>query len=320
MSKNIIPKRIYLDTKDWITLARVENGLETDYGLIEVLQKIKKLSESGEVVFPISFSHLEDIMIRKDDESRNKLIDFIMSISKGYVLQPYTFHMQEEVVNAACHRLGYPSVYDIKSKILYKGLPFILSTGYEITAKNVPEELIKKMKEEAEKPETMSKFLKDGEFSEYFRKDRKIIDGAAQNMEKNRKEKMKIDKEKRFNEAIAHYIYDIICPHLAKFLIGATKEQKDQIIPKDKKSMEKFLEDMPATNVSFRLTYGRDEWYEREVQPNDIADINHLAGAIPYCDIVVTEKTFGSLSQQLGLDKKYGCIVLRSLKELNKII
>lgn len=320
MSKNTPPKRIYLDTKDWIFLARVENGLETDSELTEILQKIKKLSESGEAVFPISFSHLEDIMIRNDDESRNKLIDFIMSISKGHVLQPYIFRMQEEVINAACHRLGYPSVYDIKSKILSKGLPFILSTGYEITAKNVPEELIKKMKEEAEKPETMSKFLKDGEFSEYFREDRKIIDDAAQNMEKIRKEKMKIDKEKRFNESIAHYIYDIIAPHLAKFLIGATKEQKDQIIPKDKKSMEKFLEDMPATNVSFRLTYGRDEWYERKVQPNDIADINHLAGAIPYCDIVVTEKAFGSLSQQLGLDKKYGCTVLRSLKELNKII
>ena len=102
--------------------------------------------------------------------------------------------------------------------------------------------------------------------------------------------------------------------------MGVPEELKAQIFPTDSESMEKFLKDMPSTNISFRLTYGRDEWYEREVEPNDIADINHLAGAIPYCDIVVTEKAFGSLCQQLGLDKKYDCIVLRSLKDLNKIL
>jgi len=109
-------------------------------------------------------------------------------------------------------------------------------------------------------------------------------------------------------------------PPLAKFLVGAPEDLKQKIIPNGAESMEEFFEDMPATNVSFRLTYARDELFERKVQPNDIADINHLAGAIPYCDIVVTEKTFGSMAQKLGLDKKYGCTVLRSLKELNKMI
>jgi len=176
------------------------------------------------------------------------------------------------------------------------------------------------MKEEADKPETMAKFLKDGKMAEQFSEDRKMVDDAAKNMEKNRKDKLKLNKEDRYNQAAAHFIYDIISPHFASLLATVDEETKAKVIPKDKKSMEKFLEDMPSTNISFRLTYWRDEWYEREVQPNDIADINHLAGAIPYCDIVVTEKAFGSLCQKYGLDKKYDCIVLRSLKELNKIL
>jgi len=316
--------RVYLDTNHWIKLAQVANGKENDPELIEVYKKIKKLSNSGETVFPISFSHLEDIMIRKDDESRNKLIDFIMSICNGYVLQPYTFYVQDEVINAACHRLNKPSIFDIKSLILGRGILYLVSRGYEITwnkeVADIPEELIQQMKEESDKPETMASFLKDDKMAEKFRRERTMIDDAAKNMEINRKGKMKMDKKDRFNHSIAYFLYDIVSPAIAKFLVGAPKELKSQIFPKDAKSMEKFLEDMPATNISFRLTYGRDEWYERAVQPNDIADINHLAGAIPYCDIVVTEKTFGSLCQQLGLDKKYGCTVLRSLKELKKIL
>lgn len=318
------PKRIYLDTKDWIYLSQVHYGLEKDPELVEVYEKIKKLSASGEAIFPISFSHLEDIMIRRDEASRNRLIDLIMEISKGHVLEPYTFHIQDEIINAVAHRFGKISPYDVKSNILSKGLVHIMSKGMEITwnkeAADIPDELIQKMKDEANSPKWMAKFLKDGEMAEWFQEDRKIVDDAAKNMDKNRLEKLKLEKEERFNQAAAHYIYDIISPHLASLLETADPEMIKKAVPRDKESMEKFLEDMPSTNISFRLTYARDEWYEREVKPNDIADINHLAGGIAYCDIVVTEKAFGNLAKQQGLDKKYGCVVVHSLKELNKII
>lgn len=319
-----IPKRIYLDTNDWIYLSQVHYGFPKDPELIEVYQKIKKLSDSGEAIFPISFSHLEDIMIRKDDASRNRLIDLIMDISKGNVLEPYIFHIQDEVVNAVAHRLGKITPIDIKSNILSNGIVHVMSRGINITWNkskgDIPDELIQKLKEEANKPESMTKLLKEGGMAEYFQQDRTILDEAAKNMEKNRQEKLKLKKEERYDQAAAHFIYDIISPHLASLLITSDDEMKKKVVPQDKESMEKFLEDMPSTNISFRLTYARDEWYGREVQPNDIADINHLAGGVAYCDIVVTERAFGSLCKQQKLDKKYGCIVLNSLKDLNKIL
>ena len=138
-------------------------------------------------------------MIRSDEASRNRLIDVIMDISKGYVLEPYTEHIQNEVVNAVAHRLGKVTPIDIKSEILSKGLVHIMSRGINITwnksVGNIPDELIQKMKDEADKPENMSKFLKDGQLAEYFHEDRKIIDDAAKNMEINR-----IAKHYRRNE------------------------------------------------------------------------------------------------------------------------
>ena len=210
-SEQNVPKRIYLDTKDWIYLAQVHNGLEKDLELIEVYEKIKNLSGAGADIFPISFSHLTDIMIRKDDDSRNRLIDFIVLISKGYVLQPYTFYIQYEVVNASCHRLSFPSRYDIKSLILGKGISYLVSRGYEISLnKDVvdnPEELIQKLKEEADKPESMAKFLKEGTTAEKFQKDRIIFDETAKRMDEFRKEKMKMKMKNKNASIIQSHIF-----------------------------------------------------------------------------------------------------------------
>ena len=317
------PKRIYLDTKDWIHLSQIHYGLEKDPELVEVYQKIKKLSNSGEAIFPISFPHLEDIMIRRDEESRNRLLDLIMEISKGHVLEPYIYHIQNEIINAVAHRLGKVSVYDIKSNILSKGLVHIMSRGLKITSNkpgSISEELIQKMKNEADKPENMAKFLKYGKMSKWFQKDRENLENITKNMEQNRLLKLQLDNKERYNQAAAHYIYNIIGPYFIPLLIGADEEMKKKVIPQNKEEMEKFLEDMPSINISFRLTYGRDEWYGREVELNDIADITHLTGGIAYCDIVVTEKAFGNLCKQKGLDKQYGCIIIHSLKELYKFI
>jgi len=227
MSKISSTKRIHLDTKDWITLVKVDQGIETDPELVEVYEKIKKLSDSGDAIFPISFMHLEDIMIRKDDESRNKLIDLIMEISKGYVLKPYTFFIQDEVINAACHRLGKQSMIDIKSTILGKGISHIVSKrGMKITWNkekvDLPDDLVKEMKELADKPEAMKQFLKDGGLAEQFRQDRSIVDEAAKQMEKNRQEKMKLDKKDRFNQAIGYFLYDVVSPPTSKISSWST--------------------------------------------------------------------------------------------------
>lgn len=78
---------------------------------------------------------------------------------------------------------------------------------------------------------------------------------------------------------------------------------------------------MPAINVFFKLILARDEESpERKVQSNDMVDISHLAGAIPYCDIVVIDKMFASLSKKQQLDKQYNCIVCGSLAELDSVL
>lgn len=318
------PTRIYLDSRDWIFLAKVENELEKDSDLISVYGKIKSLSDKGAAIFPISFSHLEDILINSKQEQKEKLIDTMVSISKGWVLQPYTMHLYKEISNAILHRLGADSKFNIRTDILAKGLPFIISTGYQITwnksAKSVPDDFEQQLKNLIESPQSLSMVLKDPDFSTRFKQFRKETEEFVKKMEFNRLQKQKLDKKQRYDQSIGSYLLDVVEPRLPIIPKNTDPSIIKRIIPQTKKDMEEFLEDMPSTNIVFRLTYARDEFYERPVQINDIADINHIATAIPNCDIVVMERMFASESQKLHLDKKYDCKILRSLKELNQII
>jgi hypothetical protein len=56
--------------------------------------------------------------------------------------------------------------------------------------------------------------------------------------------------------------------------------------------------------------------WDRKAQANDVADFAHLSVAVPYADIVVTEKFWTHLVRAERLDKKYNTRVTSDLLEL----
>ena len=68
------------------------------------------------------------------------------------------------------------------------------------------------------------------------------------------------------------------------------------------------MEDMPALNIHIELSLIRDkESKKRPVKCNDYYDTLHYATGLPYANIMVGEKMFGSISKRRKLDKKYDC-------------
>ncbi|MDH3490287.1 MAG: hypothetical protein OEL56_07540 [Nitrosopumilus sp.] len=124
IKSKIMTMKIFLDSKDWITLARIVSGKETDFELQKIYEKIKKLSDSETAIFPFSMFHLDDIMKRTNKESRDKVIDVMIDISKGWVMKPYILFFKKEVENATINRLGIPSIHKISSQIFGKGIAY----------------------------------------------------------------------------------------------------------------------------------------------------------------------------------------------------
>ena len=92
----------------------------------------------------------------------------------------------------------------------------------------------------------------------------------------------------------------------------------DKIIPKD--DIEQFYMSIPTALCEFTLLFNRDQQLQRPIEVNDIADIWHLTLAIPYSDIVITERMWTSICKRTKLDQKCDTIILSSIKELNKYL
>lgn len=55
---------------------------------------------------------------------------------------------------------------------------------------------------------------------------------------------------------------------------------------------------------------------DRPWKPNDIHDIDALSVAIPYCDIVVTERHFYTQVSKTTLAERFNTVILRRLEDL----
>ena len=319
--------RVYLDTNHWINLAKVHYGKETDPTLVEVYQKIKKLSDSKIAIFPISIFHLNDILKNSNKSQRDNLVDFILSISKSWSMKPFPMFLSESVENVLLQKIGVQPIHDIRSQIFGKGIAHMVGTGYDFKSdteegRKLIEQYGERWRERFESLEAMSWFLKDESFCLDVRNTvYALLGNTALTLENYRHQKQSWTKTDRFDNELQAFFYNSIEPHLLILLRKYKIENLRKFMLQTKQDFEQFLEFMPSFNILIRLTFVRDEESpERIVQPNDITDIYHFAESVPYCDIVVMEKMFASICKRTNLDKTYNCKVLSSLKELNVII
>ena len=78
-----------------------------------------------------------------------------------------------------------------------------------------------------------------------------------------------------------------------------------------------FAKSIPSYDVLLSLMLARDEETPRDIDRNDMLDMAFLATAIPYCDVVVTERYFGNLALRLKLHEKYECAILTDVSTLH---
>lgn len=81
-----------------------------------------------------------------------------------------------------------------------------------------------------------------------------------------------------------------------------------------------FMRSMPTTDVAIAL---KAAWHRNRDKPwssNDIYDIDAMALAVPYCDIVVTEKACHHALVSAGMDRRMNTVLLRELTGLPAVL
>ncbi|WP_433524030.1 hypothetical protein ACQPZ2_01985 [Nocardia pseudovaccinii] len=89
---------------------------------------------------------------------------------------------------------------------------------------------------------------------------------------------------------------------------------------RDKETIRELLQRIPSRWVSSELRRVRLRNPQQPWTKNDLNDILALSIAVPYCDVVVTERQWSRHINHLGLAEQYGTTVLHDLTELTEVL
>jgi ABC-type transporter Mla MlaB component len=88
----------------------------------------------------------------------------------------------------------------------------------------------------------------------------------------------------------------------------------------DEESARVFVRSMPTTEVAIEIKTAWHRNGQRNWTVNDIDDIDAMALAVPYCDVVVTEKACRHILTVAGLPERMETAVLDKLSELPRVL
>ena len=323
MSSQKIAKIVYLDQKCWINLAKLYFGKKSEQEN-NFVKRLVEASEKGQMIFPLSMSHLNETNSIADYERRKKLSSLMVKISKCYTLQPYFNRLlRAEIRNYVLLKLGLNTI-NVRDHILKKGISNLLGAEPKLIPRNgnnsseLPEDVKNKLLELLESPEAMELALMQRSPKSIEKNKRELIN----KLEKNRHDLSTI-KDNNFRKRVffARNMVDMVVPILVKISVECN-------LPKDfffkgkptRKDVEELLDNIPTDRCLFTLIYQRDNQLKRPIEVNDFNDIWFLTLAIPYCDFVVTENMWVSIATQTKLAKKCNTTMLSSINQLESYL
>lgn len=103
-------------------------------------------------------------------------------------------------------------------------------------------------------------------------------------------------------------------------LLGSAGMSVESFFFRGKEWLTSFLDAIPAVAVPMSLVTQTNKNGTRTWSRNDIYDMNAPEAAVPYCDVVVTEKYAYHVMNQSGLASRLSTTVIRRLDDIVPIL
>lgn len=324
----MLQKIVYLDQNIWINLAQVYYGVKNDVDSLNLCKIILQKLESDDLIIPLSVVHLIEAHHIQNNERRDRLIEFMLKISRGNTIIPFNNNkIEAEIRQAICKRIGHPTI-DLKDFIFGKGIQGIFGgrPTFEFP-KSLKEGQIKQWEDLKEKwdkwlesPEALSLISKNHEI---FKKinDKENSD-LIDEIEKVRSEYNKVkDKKLGYKVFLLKNFKAVLSPRITKICaeIGISEESVFLETWTEEDWMN-FIQEIPSFYILFNLSYWSEKNLNRPIQENDLNDVYSLTISLPYCDIIACEKMFASIANQTKLDEIYSTNIVTSIGELEQFI
>lgn len=173
-------KIIYLDQKCWINIAKLYYNNKSEIGK-NLVKKILEVSETGEAIFPLSMTHLDETTKISNSKRRTQLASLMVKVSKGYSIQPYLEPLiKAEIRNIVLKKYGLKPK-NIRNYVLKKGISNLVGAKATLVPKTnkvnskLSENQVKKILELIESPETIEFALQQKSPKSFGRERLKLV-------------------------------------------------------------------------------------------------------------------------------------------------
>jgi len=310
----------------WIDLARAETGHALGAPFVEALEVFKRAAADGQARFPLSAAHYFETGKQREPRRRKELsaamtrLSGTLRIAPPHVIVPWEIRralieVLDLSINVAplelfgrgvAHAMASPSLR-YTAPLEYEGrqLAEPLRRDLEKLVEPEFEELILASITPEGVPHEMRLVLSD------FKRltDDRFVSG--QNYVA--KEISKLGRRRLDDVMLGTAFADIIDPLLAAAQeLGVSLD--DDIF--DRGRMTKLIERMPSRWVEMMLRRQRQANPQKIWHGNDLNDVAALAIAVPYCDVVVTERSWSAMLNAAKVPQRFGTIVTPHLRDV----
>jgi hypothetical protein len=326
---------IYLDLLHWYALGRTMAGRPDDPRHVDILRMLTEGVEQGRLMLPLSGVHYMELAENPRDNQREEATRVMALLSRFRTISSTRKIIDEELALALNRRFGRPA-FPAKVEKFGTGISFAL-TGEEKIGLEWMADKDDIRRSAAERFGASSdRFLATmDEFTEYALlaqppvSERNQIPGydpyAARSLADKELASFNVMVETiRTNEDIKTRPLDAVCArqfffdfedNFVRAMMNAGFVGRYPFA--GKKDLTGFLMSMPSRRVATMLQYHYLKNLQKKWKINDLRDNAALSKAIPYCDIVVTDKEVWNVAVHLAhLDREFGKVILRRLIDL----
>ncbi len=318
------PLYIYLDQNKWIDLARAYYDMSGGKKFRRILDKIQVGISNQTIAFPLSSEHVFETRKARDMAKRKRLADVMSEISRGVTISPQNKMRQWELAQALgkafqkpCSNI--PSAFGI-------GIPFALGMEFIVRDENgnrvlMPEKFNLEVNEMLASSETMLNYLVGNDETtniralEQYNKSQEEFVERVESYREKAKQHGKVAHRRSYIANLTIAIQNELIEVLE--LYGKTMHD---FLNLGRNEITSVFENCPTIDIEIALAVSRNEQWDKKVKSNDSVDIAFLTVAIPYCDVIVTEKFWGTLAKQKNLHQKYKTLLFSDLNELESIL
>ncbi|MDQ3764451.1 MAG: hypothetical protein M3460_23685 [Actinomycetota bacterium] len=321
--------RIYLDQNKWIDLARARTGHASGKMYIAAYEAAKAAVEAGSASFPLSSAHYfeahkQAVAQRRVDLARTMLeLSRLDAIAPPHVIVPY------EIEAALIEVLGLAYEPPQPLKLFGHGANHVHAT--DVFTYTAPDEfeghflapdlrnLLTVHGQAQLEFITLADCPEFGNTRIQLNKHMrltvaKFVDG--QNTVRDRLEKLGHHRLGDMMTATA--ILDIVEPLLAT--AERLEVDLDRLSDGGRKLINSFVEAMPSRWVEKELRRLRQSNPQKRWEGNDLNDVTALSIAVPYCDVVITERSWTAMLNSQKINARFNTQVLHDLRELPDLL